>query len=77
MLPLVIIIGVEEVKAVDTVVKAVGDVFIVSVGVIKVGETIVGKNVGKGGAVVIGEIISVLFCCKTCTFWEHFFRCNV
>ena len=77
MLPLVIIIGVEEVKAVDTVVKAVGDVFIVSVGVIKVSETIVGKNVGKGGAVVIGEIISVLFCCKTCIFWEHFFRCNV
>ena len=73
MLPLVIIVGVEEVKAVDTVVRAVGDVFIVSVGVIKVGETIVGKNVGKGGAVVIGEIISVLFCCKTCTFWEHFF----
>ena len=77
MLPLVIIISVEEVKAVDTVVKAVGDVFIVSVGVIKVSETIVGKNVGKGGAVVIGEIISVLFCCKTCIFWEHFFRCNV
>ena len=30
-----------------TVVRAVGDVFIVSVGVIKVGETMIGKDVGK------------------------------
>ena len=71
----VIIVGVGEVvKAVDTVVR---DVAIVSVGVIEVGETMVGKDVGKGGAVVVGEVVSALFCCETCTFWEHFFRCNV
>ena len=70
-----IIVGVEEVvKAVDTVVR---DNVIVSVGVIEVGETMVGKDVGKGGAVVVGEVVSVLFCCETSTFWEHFFRCNV
>ena len=69
----VIIFGVEELaEAVDTVVRAVGDVFIVSVGVIDVGETMVGKEVGKSGAVVVGEIVSALFCCETCTFWEHF-----
>ena len=72
----VIIFVVEEVRAVDTVVRAVGDVFVVSVGVTEVGETMVGKDVGKGGAVVVGEIISFLCCCETCTFWEHCFRCN-
>ena len=72
-----IIVGAEEVETVDTVVKAVRYVLIVSVGAIEVGETMVGKDVGKGGAVVVGEIISVLFCCETCTFWEHIFRCNV
>ena len=77
MLTSVIIVSVEEVEAVDTVVRAVGDVFIVFVCVIEVRETMVGKDVGKGGAVVVREIISVLFCCETCTFWEHFFRCNV
>ena len=41
---------------------------IVSVGVIEVGETMVGKDVGKGGAVVVGEVVSALFCCETCTF---------
>ena len=35
----VIIVVVEEVRAVDTVVRAVGDVFVVSVGVTEVGET--------------------------------------
>ena len=60
-----------------TVVRAVGDVFIVSVGVIKVGETMIGKDVGKGGAIAVGDIGSALFCCETCTFWEHFFRCHV
>ena len=70
----VIIVGVEEVvKAVDIVVR---DVVIVFVGVIEVGETMVGKDVGKGGAVVVGEVVSAIFCCETCTFWEHFFRCN-
>ena len=74
-----IIVGVEEVvEAVNTVTMAVGDVaVIVSVGTIDVGETMVGKDVGKGGAVVFGQIVSALFCCDTCTFWEHFFRCNV
>ena len=71
----VIIVGAEEVaKAVDAVVR---DVDIVSVGVIEVGETMVVKDVGKGGAVVVGEVVSALFCYGTCTFWEHFFRCNV
>ena len=71
----VIIVGVEDVvKAVDTVVR---DVVIVSVGVIEVGETMVGKDAGKGGVVVVGEVVSALFYCETCTFWEHFFRCNV
>ena len=73
----VIIVGLEEFEAVDTVVRAVGDVFIVSVGVIEVGETMVGKDVGKGKAIAVGEIISIFFCCETCTFWEHFFKCNV
>ena len=78
MLTSVIIVSVEKVvKAVDTVVRAVGDVAIVSVGVIEVGETMVGKDVGEGGAVVVREIVSALFCCETCTFWELFFRCNV
>ena len=74
-----IIVGVEEVvEAVDTVIMAVGDVaVIVSVDIIDVGETMVGKDVGKGGAVVFGEIVSALFCCDPCTFWEHFFRYNV
>ena len=59
----VIIVGVEEVvKAVDTV---VGDVVVIlSVGVIEVGKTMVGKD----GAVVFGEIVSALFCCETSTF---------
>ena len=52
-----IIVGVEEVETVDTVVKAVRYVLIVSVGVIEVGETMVGKDIGKSGAVVVGEII--------------------
>ena len=57
--------------------KAVGDVFIVYVGVIQVGETMVCKNAGKVGAVVVGETVSALFCCEKCIFWGHFFRCNV
>ena len=75
----VIIVGVEEdVEAVDTVVRAVRDVaVIVSIGVTEAGETMVGKDVGKGGAVALGEIASTFFCCETYTFWEHFFRCNV
>ena len=73
----VIIVVVEGVKVVDTVVRAVGDVFIVSVGANEVGKTMVGKDVGIDGAFVVGETISVLFFCETCTFWEHFFRCNV
>ena len=79
MSTLIVIVGVEEVvEAVDTVVRVDGDVVvIVSVGVIEDGETMVGKDVGKGGAVAVGEIVSALFCCETCTFWEHFFLCNV
>ena len=75
----VIIVGVEEdVEAVDTVVRVVRDVaVIVFIGVIEAGETMAGKDVGKGGAVVLGEIASTFFCCETCTFYEHFFRCNV
>ena len=73
----VVIVGVEDVvEAVDTVVRDVGDAVIVSVDVTEVGETIIDKDVGKGGAVVVGEIVSASFCCETCTFWEHFFRCN-
>ena len=72
----VIILGVEEdVEAVDRAVRDVA--VIVSMGVIEAGETMVGKDVGKGGAVVLGGIASTFFCCETCTFWEHFFRCNV
>ena len=68
----------EAVEAVDTVVRAIGDVVVIlSVGVIEHGETMVGKDVGKSGAIVVGKIVSALFCCETCTFWEHFFRCNV
>ena len=63
MSTLVIIVDVEEVvEAAGTVVKDVGDVtVIVSVGVVKVGETMVDKDVGKGGAVVFREIILILF----------------
>ena len=63
MSTLVIIVDVEEVvEAAGTVVKDVGDVtVIVSVGVVKVGETMVDKDVGKGGAVVFREIILTLF----------------
>ena len=57
----------------NTVVRAVGDVVIVSA----VGKIMVAKGVGKGGAVVVGEIVSALFGCEKCTFREHFFRCNV
>ena len=67
----------KEAEGVDIVVRAVGDVFIVSVGVIEVAETMVGEDVSKGGAVFVGEIISILFCCETCISWEHIFRCNV
>ena len=51
----VIIVGVEEVlEIVDIVVRAVSDVvIIVSVRVIEVCETMVCKDVGKGGAVVV------------------------
>ena len=42
-----------------------------------VGKIMVAKGVGKGGAVVVGEIVSALFGCEKCTFREHFFRCNV
>ena len=74
----VIIVSVEKVvEAVYTAVRAVGDVAIVSAGVTEVGETMVGKDVGKGGALVVWGIFSASFCCETCTFWEHFFRCNV
>ena len=74
MSTLVIIVGVEEVvKAVDTVVR---DVVIIFAGVIEVGETMVGKDVVKGGVVVVGEVVSAIFCCEICKFWEHFFRCN-
>ena len=59
----VIIVGLEEVvKAVDIVVRAVGDAVIVSVGLIEVGETMVDKDVGKGGEVAVGENVSALFC---------------
>ena len=63
MSTLVIIVDVEEVvEAAGTAVKDVGDVtVIVSVGVVKVGETMVDKDVGKGGAVVFREIILILF----------------
>ena len=44
--------------------KAVGDVFILYVGVNQVGETMVCKNAGKVGAVVVGETVSTLFCCE-------------
>ena len=69
----VTIVGGEEVvEAVVTVVRAVGDVFIESAGVIEVGETMVGKNVGKGGAVAFRKIVSSSFFCEMCRFWEHF-----
>ena len=70
----VIIVSVEEVvETAVTVVRAVGDIFIISVGVTEVGETMVDNDVGKGGAVAAWEIILALFCCETCIFWETLF----
>ena len=78
MSTLVTIVDVEEVvEAVVTVVRSVGDVFIESARVIEVGETMVGKNVGKGGAVVVRKIVSSSFFGEMYRFCEHFFRCNV
>ena len=71
---LVIIVSAEEVvETAVTVVRAVGDIFIISVGVTEVGETMVGNDVGKGGAVVPWEIVLILFCCETCIFWRTLF----
>ena len=64
-------------QTVHTAVRTARNVVIVSVGVTEVGETMVDKDVGKGKALFIWEIVLALFCCETCTFWDHFSRCNV
>ena len=70
----VIIVSAEEVvETAVTVVRAVGDIFIISVGVTEVGETMVGNDVGKGGAIVAWEIILASFCCETFIFWGTLF----
>ena len=79
MLTSVIIVSVEKVvKAVDTVVRAVGNVVIVSVGVIEVGETMVGKDVGEGGAVVVRKLFQPYSVVKHVHFGNSFLdaMCN-
>ena len=55
-------------QTVHTVVRTARNVVIVSVGVTEVVETMVDKDVGKGKALFIWEIVLALFCCETCTF---------
>ena len=70
----VIVVGVEEVvEAVDTVVKAVGDVVVIlSVGVIEHGELWLAKIFIKVDQLWLGKLFQPYSVVKTC-----FFRCNV
>ena len=69
-----IVVGVEEVaEAVDTVVKAVGDVVVIlSVGVIEHGELWLAKILVKVDQLWSGKLFQPYSVVKTCFFW-----CNV
>ena len=72
----VIVVGVEEVvKAVDTVIR---DVVIVSVGVIEVGETMVGKDRGKVEQLSSGKLFQPYSVVKHVHFGNTFLdaMCN-